>query len=129
MTSTANDGAAPPRADAAANATSAIRNVSLAPDDVADAAAQQQQAAERQGVGGDDPLPLAVVEAEVGLRGRQRDVHDGGVEHDHQLGDRHDDEHEPAVVATAPRVGAFGRSRALVGHSCCLLTEGSCGSW
>ena len=50
-------------------------------------AAEQQQAAERQRVGGDDPLAVVVGEAEVGLRRRQRDVHDRRVEHDHQLGE------------------------------------------
>ena len=39
----------------------------FAPDDVADPTPKQQQAPERQRVGRDDPLPLAVVEAEGSL--------------------------------------------------------------
>ena len=48
----------------------------LAAEQVAEAAAEQQQRAERQRVGGDDPLALVVGEAEVLLRAGQRDVHD-----------------------------------------------------
>ena len=42
----------------------------FAPEQVAELAAEQQQRAERQRVGGDDPLPLVVGEAEVLLRAR-----------------------------------------------------------
>ena len=57
--------------------------------------AEQQQAAERERVGRDDPLARAVGEAQRVLRGGQRDVHDGGVEHDHQLRDAEDREDRP----------------------------------
>ena len=70
----------------------------LAAEQVADAAAEQQQAAEGQRVGRDDPLAVVVGEAEVLLRGGQRDVHDRHVEHDHQLGDADDREDQPAAV-------------------------------
>ena len=59
----------------------------LAAPQVGDPAAEQQQTAEGEGVGGDDPLPVAVGDAQVLLGGGQRDVHDGRVEDDHQLGD------------------------------------------
>jgi hypothetical protein len=72
----------------------------LAADEVGDASAEQQQAAEGQGVGRDDPLAVGVADVEVALRRGQGDVHDRGVEHDHQLGDRDHAEGEPA-----PRIG------------------------
>ena len=40
----------------------------LAADVVGDPATEQQQGAERQRVGGDDPLPVGVADAEVRLR-------------------------------------------------------------
>ena len=70
----------------------------LAAEQVGEAAAEQQQAAEGERVGGDDPLAVAVGEAEVGLGGRQRDVHDGRVEHDHELGEPDDGEGQPATA-------------------------------
>ena len=73
-------------------------NVALAAEEVAEAAAEQQQAAERERVGGDDPLAGVVGEAEVVLRDGQRDVHDRRVEHDHQLGDAEQRE-DPASAA------------------------------
>ena len=69
----------------------------LAADEVGDAAAEQQQAAEGQRVRGDDPLAVGVADAEVVLRGRQRDVHDRRVEDDHQLGDGDDAQRQPAA--------------------------------
>ncbi|GAA2440904.1 hypothetical protein GCM10010191_66300 [Actinomadura vinacea] len=66
------------------------------PKQVTESAAEQQQAAERQGVTRDDPLPAAVAEAEVLLRLGQRDVHDGRIEHDHELCHAYYDQHPPA---------------------------------
>ena len=62
------------------------------PDGVADAPADQQQAAEGQHVGGDDPALARVGEVEFGLQPRQRDDDDRAVERRHQLhtGDRED---------------------------------------
>jgi hypothetical protein len=59
-------------------------------DGVADAPADQQQAAEGQHVGGDDPALACVGKVELGLQPRQRDDDDGAVERRHQLhaGDR-----------------------------------------
>ena len=88
--------AAPPSAEAAAKPIRPDDERPLAAEEVGEPAAEQQQAAEGQRVGGDDPLPVAVGEAEGVLRGGQRDVHDGGVEHDHQLGDAEDGEDRPA---------------------------------
>ena len=70
-----------------------------ATEHVGEPAAEQQQAAEGEGVGGDHPLAVVVAEPEVRLGGGQRDVHDGRVEHDHQLGEGDRREDEPAVPA------------------------------
>ena len=48
------------------------------------AAAEEQEAAERERVGGDDPLERRLRELEVDRDGRERDVHDRDVEHDHE---------------------------------------------
>jgi hypothetical protein len=85
----------------------------LAAEQVAELAAEQQQAAERQRVAGDDPLARVVGEAQVVLRGRQRDVHDRRVEHDHQLRHAEDREDPPAAVG----LGVVGRHARLPGRS------------
>src|SRR6201999_1039230 len=54
-------------------------------EQVAELAAEQQQTAEREGVRRDRPLAALGREAERPLRGRQRDVDDRCVEHDHDL--------------------------------------------
>jgi hypothetical protein len=69
----------------------------LAAPQVGYPAAEQQQTAEGEGVGRDDPLPVAVGDAQVLLGGGQGDVHDGGVQDDHQLGERDEHERFPAV--------------------------------
>ena len=67
-------------------------------DQVADPADEQQQAAERDQVGVDDPGEAALAEAEVVLDRRQRDVHDRDVEDDHQDARAEDVEGEPAAA-------------------------------
>ena len=57
--------------------------------------AEQQQAAEGQGVGGHHPLPVHRGEMQRVLRGRQRDVHHRDVEDDHELREADDAEDEP----------------------------------
>jgi hypothetical protein len=54
------------------------------PDQVADATGKQQQSAERDQVSVHDPREVALREAEVLLDRRQRDIHDRGIDHDHQ---------------------------------------------
>ena len=68
----------------------------LAAEQVAEPAAEQQQAAERDQVGVHDPAQAAGGEAEVGLDRGQRDGHDRAVEDDHQGRRAQDDEREPA---------------------------------
>ncbi|MGF6748508.1 flagellar biosynthesis GTPase FlhF [Paraburkholderia sp. MM5482-R1] len=58
---------------------------------IAKPAAEQQAAAERQHVGVDDPHERSFAKAEIGCDGRQRDVHDGRVEHDHQYAEAEHD--------------------------------------
>src|SRR5438128_8248376 len=56
----------------------------LATDEVADAAGEQEQAAERNQVRVDHPGEAGLGETEVTLDGRKRDVDDGHVDHDQQ---------------------------------------------
>ena len=74
--------------------------------DVAEPAAEQQQAAERERVGVEHPRERRRPEAEVGVDPGQGDVHDGGVQHEHQLGHQHDRD---------PGRGAAGVGRELAG--------------
>ena len=62
---------------------------------VGELAADQHQRREAQRVAGDDPLQLGEVGAEVLLDRRQRDVHDGVVEHDHEEPERDGGERPP----------------------------------
>ena len=89
----------------------------LAAEEVGDPAAEQQQAAERERVGGDDPLALVVGEAEVLLGGGERDVDDRHVEHDQQLGDADDREDQPAAVVMGICRGGMGRTSKGSGES------------
>ena len=90
----------------------------FAAEQVGDAPAEQQQAAEREGVGGDHPLAVVVGEAELLLGRWERDVHDRHVEHHQQLGDADDGEDQPAPVAVRGdgRVGGLGHGLVSFGH-------------
>ena len=70
----------------------------LAAEHVADPAAHQQQAAEGQGIGRHHPLPVAIGEPQRPLGGRQRNVHNRGIQDHHQLGDSDDNQDQPASV-------------------------------
>ena len=65
-------------------------------DQVAEAARQQQQSTEGDQVGVDDPGEVALAEAEVVLDRGQRDVHDRGIQHDHQHAHAQHHEGDPA---------------------------------
>ena len=67
----------------------------LAAEQVGQPAAEQQQAAERQRVGGDHPLPVRGGEAQRPLRRRQRDVHHRDVQHHHELRQADDAQDQP----------------------------------
>src|SRR6202022_4291048 len=68
----------------------------LASHEVAETAAQQEQPAKRQGVRGDDPLPIRVRGPKRRLRGGQGNAHDRGIQGNHQLGHRDDCEGGPS---------------------------------
>ena len=72
---------------------------SPAPEEVGRATAEEQEAAEEQRVGADDPLQVLLREAEVGLDRGQSDVHDRDVEHDHEL--HRAEEREPDPLASS----------------------------
>ena len=67
-------------------------------EQVGGTAAQEQDAAEEDGVGGDHPLQPLLAEVQIGLDRRQRHVHDGDVEHDHELSGHEDRQCEPALA-------------------------------
>jgi hypothetical protein len=80
----------------------------LAPEDVSEAAAEQQQAAERQRVGRDDPLPVRGREMQRGLGVRQGDAHDRRVEGNHQLRGGQDGKDPPPAGRLAGRERGLG---------------------
>ena len=82
----------PPSREASENSTMPAMKTRRRPEQVAGPAAEQQQAAEGQGIGIDDPLKVAAGEAERALDVRQGHVDDGRVEHDHELCRRDDGE-------------------------------------
>ena len=80
-----------------------------AAEDVAEAAAEEQQAAEGERVGVEHPGQPGRAEVEGGVDVRQGDVHDGRVEDQHQLG--HEDDRDAGGGAAGVRreVGRAGR--------------------
>ena len=65
------------------------------PEEVAEAAAEEQEAAEGDQVGVHDPRERLLGEAEVLADRRQRDADDRDVEHDHQVAEAEDEKCEP----------------------------------
>ncbi len=103
----------------------------LAAEDVAGPAAEQQQAAEGQRVGVDDPLQAGAGEAERGLDVRQRDVDDGGVQHHHELRGGDDQQGQAQMpVSGAGRPGGpalddgTARGRCRAGRGCPVRHSG-----
>jgi len=80
------------------------------PEDVAEAPTQEQQPAEGEGVRVEHPGEARGREPEIGLDVRQRDVHDGRVEHEHELGDEDDAEADGAASGGSLPRGALGLS-------------------
>ena len=74
----------------------------LVAEQVAEPAGQQQEAAEGEQVGVDDPGQRGLREAEVGADRGQGDVHDALVEHDHQVAQAEHVEGQPAAASTPP---------------------------
>ncbi len=90
----------------------------LATEDVADAPAEQQQRAEREGIGRDHPLAIVVGEAEIGLGGGEGDVDDRHVEDDHQLRDPDHAEDPPAAVVLGEGLNLLRHLGLLFGCRC-----------
>ena len=82
-----------------------------APDQVAEAPRQQQQPAEGDQVGVDDPREARRGEAQVVLDRGQRDVDDRHVEHDHQHPDAQHVQRDPAPSSAARRPASRLRER------------------
>ncbi len=89
----------------------------LAPEQIRQPAAEQEQRAEAQRVRRHHPLAVGVGEVQGRLRVGKRDVHDRRVEHDHQLGDAEHGEDEPAalVVGILVRVRVHGEGSGVSG--------------
>ncbi len=79
-------------------------------EEIAASPAEQEQPPEGEDVGVDDPDQTGRGEAEGALHRRERDVHDGEIEHHHELGrgDHHERESEVLVRAGATH-GELGR--------------------
>ncbi len=93
----------PPASEARVNRPRPTRNISLAPEQVARAPAEQHETGEGDRVGVHDPLQARGAEPEVGAREAARDVHDGDA-------DANDEETSSGIVATATtsQVGGAG---------------------
>jgi hypothetical protein len=74
--------------------------------DVTGAAAEQEQASEGDRVGVHDPFQAGSGEAKRPLDVREGDVHDGPIEHDHELGGGDDQQGQAEAAANAAGRGA-----------------------
>ena len=81
-------------------------------EDVAEPAAEQQQAARHEHVAVHDPGEAGLGEAEVALDRRERDVHDADVEDEHELHEQQHGEGPPAAWVGAAPCGAADGSGA-----------------
>jgi len=81
-------------------------------EEVGGAAAEQQEAAEAERVGADDPLQPVGGEADAGLDVGQGDVHDRDVQHHHELRDGKHRQRQtgPVPHERAPRIVGPSRS-------------------
>ena len=102
-------------------------------EEVAEAPAEEEEAAEREQVGVDHPRERLLREAEVVADRRERDVHDRPVEDDHQVPEAEDEECEPTgagigdghrgILSALPQsVSRLGRREPseLIGRACLL---------
>ena len=98
---------------------------------VSQPATQQQQAAERQRVGGDHPLPVHRREVQRPLGRWQRDIHDRQVQDHHQLRQANHAQDQAAPSAQAAANGSSIRRHAarlacrkVIGHHLIPMIEG-----
>ena len=94
-----SDCARPPTSEATANRTEPADEHAPAAEEVGEAPAEQQEAAEGERVGVDDPRQVVLVEVERAADRRQRHVHDRGVEDDHELRQGEQRQREPLGAA------------------------------
>ena len=111
-------GAIPARAEAAAKPPRPTEQRGTPADPVGDAPTDQEQAGERQRVGGDHPLALGVAEAQVVLGGGEGDVDDGGVECGEQLSHRDDAERAPTSGEGGSKRGPGTSGWSVMASSC-----------
>ena len=76
--------------------------------EVAQSAAEEQQAAEGEGVAGDDPGEVRAGHVEVSADVGQSDVRDRGVEHHHELGDADQHQGPTQVLLLTVALGDLG---------------------
>ena len=101
------DCARPPASEATVNKPMPAQEHPAPAEDVTGAAAEQQQAAERQRVGVQHPGQAGRGEVQAVGDARQGDVHHGHVENDHQLGAQDDRQGQaPAVPQRGPAAEA-----------------------
>ena len=91
-------GAMPHSIEAATKASHADQEDALAPEEIAEAAGEQQQAPEGDQVAVDDPGQARLAEVQVRLDGGEGDVDDRRVEDDHQLAQADDEERDPPAA-------------------------------
>ena len=94
--STPSDQASPQKKDAIVKTTTPTTKILRRPEQVGRAAAQHQEAAEGDRVGGDHPLQVVLCEMKPAADRRQGDVHDRDVEDGHEEGGADDGERLPA---------------------------------
>jgi hypothetical protein len=87
-------------------------------EQVREPAAEQQETAAAQHVGADGPLVVAAAEVQVGPDGRQGDVHDADVEHDHELGQQDEDQCGPGTPSVRLRAAVGERDAGCRGADC-----------
>ena len=92
----ASDWARPPASEASENSDEPDHEHPPAPHQVGEAAAEQQEAAEGERVGVDDPREVVLGEVQGAADRGQRDVDDRGVDHDDEL--RHREQREREVL-------------------------------
>ena len=102
MTSWVGFCARPPSSEKSVKTLSPISNMPEAAANVAETTAEEEKPAEGERVGVEHPRQRRRAEAEVGVDARERDVHHGDVQHQHELGHEHDRD---------PRRGATGVRR------------------
>ena len=81
------------------------------PEEVGELAAGDQQRCEDERVGGDDPFELRDRDVQVLLDRRQRDVHDGVVQHDHEEAEGDRGERPPLLVLLGEDACSHSNSR------------------